>query len=274
VSREDLIREQDRIGAQLEETEELVGVRQARAQQVGRQLAVLERERILVAQDLDAHVRGYVSDQADQIAESARKREELVGAIAQLTDYLALYAKLDEASRRAETLASQAEAIEADLEGRSARRQTSEQRIDELETTFAALVEEIGIPRFSGDPRAAINRETYLPIINGRSFAQLSSGGLKVLTNVAHALAHHEAAIRLNLQLPGLILLDGVTKNVGRDEYDWARAEAVFRALIRLSETFGDHLQLIVSANDVPDFVLPFVRLHLYDYDRLIPLPD
>ena len=75
------------------------------------------------------------------------------------------------------------------------RRQITEQRIDRLEAIFAGVVEEIGIPRFPGEPRAGINRDNYLPIVNGRSFSQLSSGGLKVLTNVAHALAHHESAI-------------------------------------------------------------------------------
>jgi hypothetical protein len=274
VSRDDLIREQDRLGAQLEETEQLIAIREARAHDAARQLAVLERERGSVAQNLDAQVRGYVSDQAERIAEAARRREELVGSITQLTDYLTLYAKLDQATRRAETLASQVETILAELEARSARRQVSEQRIDQLESTFGALVEEIGIPRFHGEPRAAINRETYLPIINGRSFAQLSSGGLKVLTNVAHALAHHEAAIELELLLPGLLLLDGVTKNVGRDEYDWARVEAVFHSLIRLSDAYGDELQLIVSANDVPEFAMSYVRLHLSEVDRLIPLPS
>lgn len=202
----------------------------------------------------------------------ARRREELVQTIQQLKDYLGLYAKLDAASQRVEVLISQVEAIQAELETRAARRQASEQRIEVLAKTFAALVEEVGIPRFAGNPRAAINSETYLPVVNGRSFAELSSGGLKVLTNVAYALAHHEAALQLGLSLPGPLILDGVTKNVGRDEYDWARVEAVFRALIRLSETYGDQLQLIVSANDVPQFATPFVRLHLSETDRLVPI--
>lgn len=272
VSRQDLVREQDRLGDQLEETHQLISIREARAGDLGRQIAGLERERASVAQNLDAQVRVYVSDQAEQIAESARRREELVGAIAQLIDYLMLYSRLDEATQRVEALSAQMETIKAELDARSARRQVSEQRIDRLESTFSALVEEIGIPRFPGQPRAGINRETYLPIVNGRLFSQLSSGGLKVLTNVAHALAHHEAAIELSLALPGLLLLDGVTKNVGRDEYDWARVEAIFHTLIRLSERYGDELQLIVSANDIPSFAKPYVRLHLSDVDRLVPL--
>lgn len=164
------------------------------------------------------------------------------------------------------------EAIQSTLDLRMARRTDADARIDRLEDRFAALVDEVGLPRFSGEPRAAINRETYLPIVNGRSFAQLSSGGLKMLTNVAHSLAHHESAVEQQLLLPGVLILDNVTKNVGRDEYDWARVEAVFRALVRISEQFGDQLQLIVSANDVPEFVEPYVRVRLSEANRLVPV--
>ena len=220
---------------------------------------------------LTARTRSFISDQADSIADNARRREEAVRLVAQLSDYLRLFEKLDAAAMRIEELARTAEGLEAHIEARLALNDSVEERIGQLESNFASLVEEVGLPRFPGEPRAAISRETYLPIVNGRTFNQLSSGGLKVLTNVAHALAHHETALAAELHLPGLLLLDGVTKNVGRDEYDWARVEAVFHALMRLSDTHGDHLQIIVSANDVPDFAQDRVRLRLSDADRLVP---
>ena len=72
--------------------------------------------------------------------------------------------------------------------------------------------------------------------------------------------------------LPGLLMIDGITKNVGRDEYDRARVEAVFDSLRQIGAEYGDRLQLIVAANDVPQAVADRVALRLSEEDRLIPI--
>jgi hypothetical protein len=164
--------------------------------------------------------------------------------------------------------------LEADAEQANVVEATSAEKIERLEQHFAALVDAFGTPQFEGVPRAAINRRTFLPILNGRSFEELSSGGLKVLTNIAYALAHHLTALDFNLPLPGVLLIDGITKNVGRDEYDQARVDAVFAKLLEISEQHGDRLQIIVAANDVPPAVIDRVVLTLAADDRLIPLDD
>jgi hypothetical protein len=101
----------------------------------------------------------------------------------------------------------------------------------------------------------------------------LSSGGLKVLANLAYALAHHLTALDFDLPLPGLLLIDGITKNVGRDEYDQARVDAVFATLLSIGAEHGERLQIIVAANDVPAAAEDRVALRLTPDDRLIPLP-
>jgi hypothetical protein len=67
-------------------------------------------------------------------------------------------------------------------------------------------------------------------------------------------------------------MIDGITKNVGRDEYDRARVEAVFDSLRQIGAEYGDRLQLIVAANDVPQAVADRVALRLSEEDRLIPI--
>ena len=274
LSREDLIREQDRIEIQVRETAELIDVRRAREAETAARLRELEAERRRTSSQLDASLGSFVSDQAEEIAERARRREELEGRIEQLTDYLRLYSRLDATNVRIAELSELIERLDAELETRTARRETSVQQIAALEATFGALVDAVQIPRFPGNPRAGIDGANYMPIVNGRSFSQLSSGGLKLLTNVAHAVAHHQTALNLDLRLPGLLMLDGIGKNVGHDEYDASRVEAVFRTLIELSEAHGDELQIIVSANDVPDFAEQYVAVSLSEEDRLIPLPS
>jgi hypothetical protein len=110
-----------------------------------------------------------------------------------------------------------------------------------------------------------------MPMVGGRSFDNLSSQGLKVLVNVAHALAHHETAIELGLKLPGILIIDGPTGNIGRDGDDLERVESIYSYLIEVSRKFGDQLQIIVADNDIPGAAEGFVRLRLTDDDRLVP---
>ena len=48
--------------------------------------------------------------------------------------------------------------------------------------------------------------------------------------------------------------------------------EAVFDSLRQIGAEYGDRLQLIVAANDVPQAVADRVALRLSEEDRLIPI--
>lgn len=273
LTREDLVREQDRLVAQIDETDRLVAAREEGVAAAERELARLAAERGTAAAALEEQTAAYVSDQADHIARVARERAEVEAAITRLGDYLRLYQRLDAARAREGQLEQRKVELEAEIEQAEVVEAASEERIERLEEHFGTLIDAFGTPVFPGEPRAAINRRTYLPILNGRSFDQLSSGGLKVLVNLAYALAHHLTALDFDLPLPGLLAIDGITKNVGRDEYDQARVNAVFDTLLSLSEQHGDRLQIIVAANDVPAAVDErHIVLRLSADDRLIPL--
>lgn len=272
LSRADLVKEQDRITAQISETDGLISTRTRTREDLERQVAQWTVERAQAGTALDQHLQEFVSDRADQIAQRARERAEAQALLARSRDYLILYQRLDEAQARAQQLEDRKQTIEAEAEQANVVETASAERIARLEEHFVALVDAFGTPRFAGEPRAAINRRTFLPILNGRSFDELSSGGLKVLTNIAYALAHHLTALDFDLPLPGVLLIDGITKNVGRDEYDQARVDAVFDKLREIGEQHGDRLQIIVAANDVPAAVADRVALTLAADDRLIPL--
>lgn len=274
ISRQDLIGEQERIVAQITETEELIARRRQAAEESAARVAALAGRRAEVGAELDRHQRDFVSDHADQIAARVRERAELDATLRRVDDYLSLYARLDASATRIAELEQRERELDAEIEQARSVEVGARERIDQLEQRFGNFVEAFGTPRFPGDPRAGIDLKTYNPILNGRSFEQLSSGGLKVLTNLAYALGHHVTAVDLGLPLPHLLLIDGVTKNVGRDEYDQARVDAVFDVLLYISDNYGEQLQIIVAANDVPAQAAHTVRLTLTETDRLIPAPD
>ena len=119
---------------------------------------------------------------------------------------------------------------------------------------------------------AAINRTTYLPEVSGRPFDELSSQGLTVLVNVAHALAHHTVSLDHELPLPGLLVLDGLSNNVGHEGFDLERRDDTYRLLMEEVQKYAGRMQVIALDNDVPAFAADSVVLTLSPDDRLIRL--
>ncbi len=272
-SREDLVAEQDRLHAQIRETEELIQTHEQRRNEFLRMLDDLVARRERVSQDLDRHMRSFVSAEAEQIQVLARKEAEVRGAIERLEDYVRLFEKLDQTVSRIDELTARRGEYEVALERAEQLDAVTVSRLERLEDWFLHYVEALEVPIFGGEPRAAIDRNDYQPIINGRKFPQLSAG-VRVLVNIAHLLAHHRAALDLDLGLPGLLMIDGINKNIGKAEYDAARIDDVWTQLIDASNAVGDQLQIIVAANDVPERARDFVRLTLAADDRLVPTED
>ncbi|MDQ6878388.1 MAG: hypothetical protein M3082_12010 [Candidatus Dormibacteraeota bacterium] len=272
-TREELIREQDRVNAQIGETEELIKAHERRAEDLQRSLNALLSHRSELGRLLDRAVASFVSDQAERLELGAREEAALVERETRVRDYLVLYRRLDDSDSRITQLEQRRAELEASLERAEHVDALTASRIERLAEWFAHYVDALGVPEFGTGLRAGIDRNDYQPIVNGQKFPQLSAG-VRVLVNIAHALAHHRAALELELPLPGLIWIDGVTKNIGTAGYDHERIEDIWTELLQTSDQFGEQLQLIVAANDVPARVKPYVRLELAEDDRLIPEAD
>lgn len=271
--REDLIQEQDRVNAQIEETEDLIRAHESRARELELVVSALESERRELGQALDRQVRTFVSDEAEHLEALVREEARLLERSRRLEEYLGLFERLDAVLSRMSELQQRRVELETALERAEHLDSVTTSRLEGLERWFRRYVEALEIPRFGTDVRAAIDRNTYEPIVNGQKFPQLSAG-VRVLVNIAHLLAHHRAALELGLPLPGLIMIDGIAKNIGTAGYDVTRIQDIWTSLMRLSDELGEQIQIIVAANDVPDRVAPYVRLTLSEDNRLIPISD
>ncbi len=195
-----LLREQDRLESQISETRELIANSEQSRAVLRTEVGRLEAERSRTATELDFLTTAFVSDRAEVMTSIAQSRGALQEHVRRLQDYLVLFDRLAALVSQRAALESEKERIFDDLERLQTRDTEVQGRLISLENTFLQLVNRIGLPEFPGDPRAAVNRETYLPIVNGRRFEELSSGGLKVLTSLAFTLApriptprqHHE----------------------------------------------------------------------------------
>jgi hypothetical protein len=172
------------------------------------------------------------------------------------------------AEARSVALAVQAERVElsaltptlAELEYREVERrealEPARERVEELSKEFDIILRRFTLPWLK---TAEVDRETYLPRVNGRSLRELSSGGMKATTNVAYYLAILVIAQRdRDVLTPSFLMLDSIRKDYGAGEKDLARAERIYSYLRGLQDArrqpgaLAADFQLIVVDNDLP----------------------
>ena len=145
-------------------------------------------------------------------------------------------------------------------------------RLDRLDEAFEAALRSFDAPRFDNQPGSRINRETYMPVVDGRSFTDLQSQGAEVLVNVAHVLAHQRVALHDNVVLmPNLLIIDGISSNVGHEGIDLVRLRKMYATLLETATEHIDRLQIIATDNDSPPIDGIHRALELSDTDRLVP---
>jgi hypothetical protein len=270
LSRGDLEREQHRLDAQINETRELSKTHDQTASRLRLQAEEVQRAREEAGRQLDFHTRSYLSDAAEALKQQAAGRAGLLANITRYKDYLEIFERISETESEIRKLEEDADTLRAQLQSVSDRQSEAGARIRYLDRVFRGILKEFNIPHV-GDPEATfIDRDSYLPVIDGRPFDALYSPGLIVQVNVAHALAHHLTALHFGIPLPGILIIDGLTRNLGNTGLSPERKHRMYEFLIHISKLYGDSLQLIIADDEVPDFAEPYVRVALTEEDRLV----
>ncbi len=266
----ELIKEQERIASQIVETSDLLGARaleiahlQAEIDQTREQLSLLNR-------DLDLRTAEFVSTHSDTIASQAAAQARLREQLMRLREYRELITQFDDLVSLRARLDEQRSDLSDALNRREKRSEEAEQMIRRLEMRFQNYLERLHVSLSDLPLDSTISRTTYLPEISGRPFDTLSSQGLSVLVNVAHALAHHTVSIDEGLPLPDLLVLDGLSSNVGHEGFDLARRDDTYRLLMEETQRYAGRLQVIALDNDVPQFGRDSVVMTLSTADRLV----
>lgn len=277
VSTDSLIAEQERVLSQIVETDEVIVVREVELASIRAQILTDNEGLRRASETLDLRTRGFVSEQASRLAETAQEIARAESDISWANRCLSVFAGQESRERKLAQLKSERDDIAAEIESRESVHAVADEHIEALERRFVEYLERLHIPLVGEMLSARINRTTYLPEVSGRTFDELSSQGLKTLVNIAHALAHHTVAIDRDLPLPGLLVLDGVSANSGREGFDGDRVQDAYRLFLDVASQYGTALQLIVSDNDLPQFITTGhedrIALNLSQDDRLIRIP-
>ncbi|MGC0403360.1 RNA polymerase-binding transcription factor DksA [Streptomyces sp. SAI-126] len=274
ASRDAFLAEQDRIMAQVQETEAIIASRKKAITELASRLETQRRQEVFLSEQLNAATNSYISDSASQLQELAARKSHLLAERAKLEEYRTVLERFHETAKSKRELEEERQEIEAAIERRDFSASAAEANIEALESRMKEYLERLNIPLFGESLSVAINRNTYLPEISGRTFNELSSQGLKTLVNVAHSLAHHTVAIDRGIPLPGLLVLDGLSANAGRKGFDVERIQDMYRLLLEVADQYSESLQIVAVDNDAPavfdDVLNAKVVLHLTPQDKLI----
>lgn len=267
---DELVKEQERVASQIVETASLMETRQAEVNRAEQSAADLRRRIARTNEELSRRTDEFVSLRADLLSGRAAERAGLEAEVHRVSDYRELFVRFSDIEGQRAALEEERVDIADALGQTSARSDRSEALISALEQRFLNYLQRLHVSLSDLPLTASINRRTYLPEITGRPFDELSSQGLSVLVNVAHALAHHTVAIDHDLPLPGLLVLDGLSTNVGHEGFDLERRDDTYRLLMEEAGAYEGQLQVIAVDNDVPDFAAQSVVLNLAPDDRLV----
>ncbi|MFJ4866469.1 hypothetical protein [Streptomyces sp. NPDC088748] len=269
-----LAAEQDRVIEQVTETEELITRSNNRLAQLQTALAAQTQHRTDLGAQLDRATSTYITDQADRIRSIAARQARLEEHLARLDDGLALHDRLAGQAERVAELEREQEDLNSKIDATRHSNQAVSARLQKLDDAFEAALRSFDAPRFDNQPGSYINKKTYLPVVDGRSFADLQSQGVEVLVNVAHVLAHQHVALNDDdIPLPNLLIIDGISSNVGHEGVDLERLRKMYASLLRTATEHVDRLQIIVTDNDSPPIEGIHRPLELSDTDRLVPMP-
>jgi hypothetical protein len=179
-------------------------------------------------------------------------------------------ARQDQATSAIEQLESRLEELDTVIELANNRVSEFERYVSFLDKTYQMILQEIRVPSLPDPGLSIVDRKTYLPRFEGRRFDELESQGLKVMVNIAHALAHQLTCIHFELKLPNILLIDGLSGNIGYEGLDRERIEAIYAYIIRISQEHRNRLQIIVSDNTVPESAPAYVFAE-FDDERTYP---
>ena len=273
-SRDVLLKEQDRVTFQITETEQLLAERRAARAQLQAQArdAAVELQRVSAL--LDEATAEFVSARAAELQAVAADEAAAMANMEWIQRTLSLFAKHEDHDARLAELQQRLADVREEIEQHQTSITAGEENIVALEKRMLQYLERLNVPTLGDTLTVKINRTDYVPEVSTRTFDELSSQGLKTLVNVAHALAHHTVAIDRSLSLPGMLVLDGVSANSGKEGLDGDRVLDMYRLFAEVSSDYAEKLQLIIVDNEVPEEILADhssrVVLTLTQSDRLI----
>lgn len=260
-----------RLQAQLAETQSLLDGDRKALDANNAEIHSLETRLAEATLELERTSSALISPRLEEVQSLSMRMARLEAQLEYFDAVASRWANYREALDYAQEAATEAVNV-ASLEQRLQESLIDNQsKIDALSETYDSIVEELRLPWYES---AQIDNSTYLPMVNGEHFDELSVGGArKTIANLAYHLANLEYALDDDdLLYPTLLVVDSPRKNVGQTRDDAAVGVEIYRHIASLKEARGGDFQLIIADNDIPsDMAGEFNVIHLTYENPLVP---
>ncbi|MFF3057017.1 AAA family ATPase [Streptomyces sp. NPDC057909] len=263
--------ESRRLSAQIKETEDLLQEDRNLLDSYSAQKRDLQELLADATMELERGTSELITPRLEQVqflamtvARLEARMESLEASTARWSNYFSALESADESKEAANQVGVKESALQDTLSA-------NQSRIGELSVIFDTIVSDLNLPWYRS---AGIDQNTYLPVVNGQEFDQLSVGGArKTLVNLAYHLANLQYAMsHESVLFPTLLIADSPRKNIGQTDEDARMGGAIYRQFAELQQGQGDLFQLIVADNSLPSaFVGQFSQIHLTYENPLVP---
>lgn len=199
--------------------------------------------------EIDQRTATRVTPRLQAYADASAKVASASAEQQALEQVLRQWDRAEDLAAAAEELATRRVSLQSDLrvsESNLARRKS--ELFAELDTEFQVTVRDFGIPSIE---TATISPDTYLPLLNGRPFTEVSAGGgIITATQVAYWISLVTvAARRRDTYFPACLLLD--SPRLALKAEDDIAGQMYRRFATQVAVTPG-RLQFIVADNEPP----------------------
>ncbi|MER6492911.1 AAA family ATPase [Streptomyces griseorubiginosus] len=241
---------------------------QESAQQLSFAVSSLRRQ-------LDAQTRDAVAPRFDAIAEASTRVATLKAAIDAITQLRESWARVRTIDADIRALKAQRRQVNKDIKEKSEQLKASQTLVGDLSAEFGQLLTSWNLPWVD---TAVIDRDTYLPVVNGQPFESLqaSGGGIATSVNLAYSLTLLAFGLdHADVLVPSLLVIDSPRKAFGNNESDRQRATEIYSRFRTLADAYGERLQLIIADNDPPPITSDTFGKVEFDYDNpMVPGVD
>ncbi|MEV5282952.1 hypothetical protein [Streptomyces sp. NPDC052811] len=241
---------------------------QERSQQLSFVVASLRRQ-------LDAQTRDAVAPRFDAIAEASSRVAGLKATIDAITQLRESWARVRTIDADIRSIKAERSRVNKAIKAKSEQLKTSQTLVDDLSTEFGRLLTGWNLPWVD---TAVIDRDTYLPVVNGQPFESLqaSGGGIATSVNLAYSLTLLAFGLdHSEVLAPSLLVIDSPRKAFGNNESDRQRAAEIYSRFRTLADAYGERLQLIIADNDPPPITSNSFGKVEFDYDNpMVPGVD
>ncbi|WP_216363541.1 hypothetical protein [Subtercola boreus] len=257
--------ELDHLGGQVEELSAQIDATEAEIAVTADAAASRNRLVAELSFSIDVRTRERITPQLQAFADATASLARADALSRELEKTLTQWDRADDLEAHAQTLETRLKAHKDELD--SAQKLLESRRtevFDELDAEFAETVAAIRIPGVSA---ATINRESYLPMLNGKSFQSFSPvGGVRTATQVAYWITVITVALRRrDTYYPAFLLMDSPRTSLN-DSDDLS--SALYRRLVTMADAAEGRVQVIIGDNELPaDYRRDYAQLD-FDYDH------